>query len=120
MLQLSGREEIRLRLDPPELGAVRVRLVEQDGAITVLLRAEQALSAELIRQALPQLREALENARVVVGDLGASLGDASEFGPGQSGDGAAQPERVSGQESAEDTEAPGASVQSDHLVDLAA
>lgn len=121
LLRLSGREEIRLRLDPPELGAVRVQLVERDGGISVLLRAEQALSADLIRQALPQLREALENAQVVVSDLGASLGETSDFAPGHSGDGQAE-EGPSGTDpgtSADEAEEAPLHA-SDHLVDVAA
>ncbi len=79
LLRASGRQEIRLRLEPPDLGTVRVRVVEENGVLSVQLRAEQAAALEAIRQALPQLRQGLENAQVTLADLEAALDDEAAF-----------------------------------------
>ncbi len=55
-----GEREFRLRLNPPELGHLDVRVVESSDGVRVSLRVASSEAGELIQQYLPQLRAALE------------------------------------------------------------
>ena len=55
-----GARELRLRLQPPELGNLNVRVVETPRGVRVSVEASTAEVAELIQQQLPLLRAALE------------------------------------------------------------
>ncbi len=85
LLRLTGRDEIRLRLDPPDLGTVHVRVVEENGRLAVHLRAEHAGTADLLQQLLPQLRQQLQTAALSLESLESSLGNGFGFAPGHSG-----------------------------------
>lgn len=50
---------VEIHLDPPELGKLHVRLTVEHGELAMHLRAESAEAMSLIRDNLPQLREAL-------------------------------------------------------------
>lgn len=74
VIHREGRHQISLRLDPPELGALRIDAVLHNRELTLHIRAELAPAREALEQALPWLRESLaaqgiEAARVTV-DLG--------------------------------------------------
>ena len=56
---VDGRE-LRMRLSPPELGQLEVRVVETSDGVRVSLVASTREAAELIQQQLPFLRSALE------------------------------------------------------------
>ncbi|MEX2446439.1 MAG: flagellar hook-length control protein FliK [Dehalococcoidia bacterium] len=57
---LRGDHEVRLVLNPPELGRVEVRIVETAGGLRVLMQAEHAGARDLIERQLPMLHQALE------------------------------------------------------------
>lgn len=57
---LLGDQEVRLLLNPPELGHLDVRIVESPQGLRVVLEASMAEARELIEQQLPALRTALE------------------------------------------------------------
>ena len=57
---LLGDQEVRLLLNPPELGHLDIRIVESPGGLRVVLEATTAEARELIEQQLPMLRSALE------------------------------------------------------------
>jgi flagellar hook-length control protein FliK len=57
---LLGDQEVRLLLNPPELGHLDVRVVESPQGLRVVLEATSAEARELIEQQLPALRTALE------------------------------------------------------------
>jgi len=57
---LRGEHEVRLVLNPPELGRVEIRIVQGADGISVHMRAEQAGARDLIQQQLPVLHQALE------------------------------------------------------------
>jgi flagellar hook-length control protein FliK len=56
----EGRSEIRIRLEPPELGQVRVHIVTENGSVTVRMMAEVPAVRDAIENGLNQLREGLE------------------------------------------------------------
>ncbi len=51
--------EIRLRLRPPELGAVQLRMKMEDGALLAHIETETAQAQSLLTEHLPELRERL-------------------------------------------------------------
>jgi flagellar hook-length control protein FliK len=57
---LRGDHEVRLVLNPPDLGTVDVRIVEVDGDLRIRLEATLSGTRDVIEQQLPGLRAALE------------------------------------------------------------
>jgi flagellar hook-length control protein FliK len=51
--------EVRLRLSPPELGSLRLRVQVQDGALVARLEAETSAARTALIDNLPALRERL-------------------------------------------------------------
>lgn len=61
----DGREHMRVRLDPKELGQLDVRLsFEKDGALRAIITASNSASNDLLRQELPTLVRSLSDAGV--------------------------------------------------------
>jgi len=56
---LRGEHEVRLVLNPPELGRVEITIVESSGGIRVQMLADQPGARELIERQLPLLQQAL-------------------------------------------------------------
>ena len=59
-----------IRLNPADLGPLRVQVSVDDGAVSVSFHAQHALTRDAIEQALPRLRDLL-------GDNGLALADAN-------------------------------------------
>jgi flagellar hook-length control protein FliK len=84
---LSGNHHFDIRLDPPELGRIEVRLkVDRDGRVTSHLIADRRDTFDLLRKDMPGLERALQDAGLkTAGDgLQFSLRDQSAGG-GQDG-----------------------------------
>lgn len=78
---IEGDTEVRLRLDPPELGTLDIRIERQDGAVRIRVEASQSAARELIERALPALQQALEARDVRVDRLevrGVAAGDVAD------------------------------------------
>lgn len=59
----AGKRSFDIRLDPPELGRVHVRLdVDRDGKVTSRLVVDRAETLDLLRRDAPQLERALQDA----------------------------------------------------------
>jgi flagellar hook-length control protein FliK len=58
---LVGDNELRLLLNPPELGHVNVRIIDSPNGLRVVMEAANAEAHELIERQLPTLRAALES-----------------------------------------------------------
>lgn len=56
---MRGEHEVRLVLNPPELGRVEIRIVESSGGIRVHMLADQPGARDLIERQLPMLQQAL-------------------------------------------------------------
>lgn len=64
-----GATELRVRLDPPELGEVRIRFIAEAGRVRARVRATDGATAELLRNRAGELREALRGAGIPLTDL---------------------------------------------------
>ena len=86
-----GAREFRVRLHPPELGQLNVRVVETADGVRVMVGASSREASDLIQQQLPLLRAALESRELRVGRLDvfrsdlSDTGDAGETGAGRRG-----------------------------------
>jgi flagellar hook-length control protein FliK len=80
----NGTYTLRLELKPPELGRVEMRVEMRDGVLHASIHAEQHNAAQVLRDALSDLRERLGSEGVHTGELTVSDGS---VGSRQSGSG---------------------------------
>ena len=73
-LRTPGRHEISVRLDPPELGGVRIDARLEGSRLHVQIRAEHAPTSEMLTDALPRIRETLAQQGFAPGDVSVHLG----------------------------------------------
>ena len=76
-------KQVQIRLDPPELGSVLVRLAEQGDQIRGFLEVSRDETRREIEQALPQVLKGLQEAGVQVRRLEVVVTDQSERGLGR-------------------------------------
>jgi flagellar hook-length control protein FliK len=69
-----GRHEISIRLDPPELGSLRIDARLEGSRVHVHIRAENAVTGDRLADALPRLRDALSQQGFTPGDVSVHLG----------------------------------------------
>jgi flagellar hook-length control protein FliK len=89
----AGSTQFDIRLDPPELGRIDVRLdVGSNGQVTTHVTADRADTLQLLQNQQPQLQQALEQAGLKTADNGLqfSLRDQSFAGQNGTGNGAGQ------------------------------
>ena len=66
-----GRSRFEIRLDPPELGRIDVRLdVDRQGQVTSHLIVEKSATLDLLRRDAQQLERALQDAGLKTSDNG--------------------------------------------------
>jgi flagellar hook-length control protein FliK len=65
----DGTYEIAVELQPAELGRVRVEVLVDHGRVSLTVHAQHATTSDVIREALPDLRAALEAAGLTAGDV---------------------------------------------------
>ncbi len=70
----DGGYQLRLELRPPELGRIDLRVEMRDGVMHASIHAEHAHTAELVRNALDDLRARLDAGGVRAGELTVSDG----------------------------------------------
>lgn len=67
----AGSNQFEIRLDPPELGRIDVRLgIDRDGQVTSHVTADRADTLALLQNQQPQLERALEQAGLKTADNG--------------------------------------------------
>lgn len=67
----GGKNRFEIRLDPPELGRIDVRLeIDGDGRVTSHLRVERPETLDLLRRDAPALERALQQAGLKTSDNG--------------------------------------------------
>jgi hypothetical protein len=70
----GDRREIFLRLDPPDLGVVRIEARLDGTRLSVQIHTEQASTRELLAEAIPRLRESLSQQGFVPDQISVHLG----------------------------------------------
>ena len=104
-----GSWEVAFALDPPELGRVEVSLQMRAGELEARFTAHHGLTRELLQEALPRLRDGLQQAGMDVAQLQVGLGlQARSGGNPTPGWTSAAPEGADAQAQAAAVEPPGA------------
>ena len=89
----GASQTAELRLDPPELGPLRISINIQDKVANAIFISPHASVRQTVENALPQLQQLLAQS-------GLSLGQASVSDHGQAGQGFGDPSEANGQRSA--------------------
>jgi len=76
----DGRSELTLRLDPPSLGTVHMRVVAQGSAMTAHLEASLEASRDLINANLPVLKDALAGMGIDISHFSVTVGGGERDG----------------------------------------
>lgn len=76
-------KQIQIRLDPPELGTVTVRIAEQGDQIQGILQVSRDDTRREIEQALPQVLKGLQDAGIQVRRLEVVVSDQPDRGSGR-------------------------------------
>ncbi|MBN2654442.1 MAG: flagellar hook-length control protein FliK [Nitrospirae bacterium] len=71
----SGQQRLILRIDPPELGSIQIKLVMENGVIRADFRFDNQAAKESFALALPQIKTSLEDAGIRTGEFFADLKD---------------------------------------------
>ncbi len=88
LIRRDGRHELSLRLEPPDLGAVRIEATLDGRHLTLDIRADQEPARLILERSLPQLRESLAQHGLSADRLTVQLGlDSSGRGSTNGGDG---------------------------------
>ncbi|MBI3817982.1 MAG: flagellar hook-length control protein FliK [Planctomycetes bacterium] len=72
----AGASELRLRLDPPGLGELRIRFVYEAGKVRARVRTELESTASLVRERSDELRASMREAGIHITDLDIGAGNA--------------------------------------------
>ncbi|BDY04032.1 flagellar hook-length control protein FliK [Ferrimonas sp. YFM] len=87
MMMINSRtNQAEIRLDPPELGALQIKIQMNGDQAQVQLHTQQAQTREMVEQALPRLREMLAQQGITLADTQVSHGGSGQAGA-QEGDG---------------------------------
>ncbi len=65
----SGQNSLTIRLEPPELGTLKIKLVLADGMVRADVRVENAAVKDMMNLAAPQIRNSLESAGIKVSEF---------------------------------------------------
>ena len=76
--RLGDNTTLSIRLDPPELGTLRVSVTSQSGVLTTQLESSNAVVRGILETHLPALKEALSSAGVEISEFSVSSG--TDFG----------------------------------------
>ena len=69
----GGRSEIKIQLNPPELGIIKLEFAVEDDNLETKITVERSAVKDVIEKDIPRLRELLSNADIDVGKLDVSL-----------------------------------------------
>jgi len=84
ILLSGGREEAYLRLEPKELGTLRIKIVMEDGMISARLEANNHMVKSVLEANLANLKQSLEDKGFNIKDFQVSVGE--HFNKGNRGE----------------------------------
>lgn len=84
ILLSGGREEAYLRLEPKELGTLRIKIVMEDGMISARLEANNHMVKSILEANLANLKQSLEGKGFNIKDFQVSVGE--HFNKGNRGE----------------------------------
>jgi len=69
----GGRSEVKIQLNPPELGIIKLEFAVEDDNLEAKITVERSAVKDVIEKDIPRLRELLSNSDIDVGKLDVSL-----------------------------------------------
>lgn len=77
-----GKREVRIRLDPPELGTIDVKIAVDGTDVRLTVRTEHAEASQLVQQSLHDLRARLNQSGLTLADadIDVDLGSSGQHG----------------------------------------
>jgi|AntRauTorcE11897_2_1112592.scaffolds.fasta_scaffold01021_15 flagellar hook-length control protein FliK len=86
-MQARGMQIAEMRLDPPDLGNLRVQIKMQGDQASVIFQSPNAQARDLLENALPRLKEMLEEQGLNLADASVSEESYSQEGDQEQGEG---------------------------------
>ena len=80
LLTSEHRSEVRMRLDPPHLGKMTMRLVMQENRLEARMVVETAEARLMLEETMPQLRQSLQDQGVDVHTIDVQVRDQNQSG----------------------------------------
>lgn len=65
----AGTRNLIVKLDPPDLGSIQIKLRIENGVLTADIRVESSAVKEMLSLAVPQIRSSLEDSGIRVGEM---------------------------------------------------
>ncbi|MCC6347533.1 MAG: flagellar hook-length control protein FliK [Nitrospirales bacterium] len=65
----TGTRNLIVKLDPPDLGSIQIKLRMENGVLTADIRVESSAVKDMFSLAVPQIRASLEDSGIRVGDM---------------------------------------------------
>lgn len=88
LMNAKNMQVAEMRLDPPNLGSVRIQIRMQGDQASIIFQAPNAHARELLEQSLPKLREMMESEGLMLAD--AQVSEESFSGQGKEQDSSPQ------------------------------
>lgn len=76
----SGRHEIRLHLSPEDLGGISIKIVSQDGALSMQITADNAKTGQLISSGMHELSQSMQSQGLSMGKTEVIYSQGDSFG----------------------------------------
>lgn len=78
-----GTQQIIIRLNPPDLGRVTIRFIEQRDGITGMLQVDKPQTRQEIQQALPEIVQNLQHSNVQIKKIEVVLNNQQQYTAGE-------------------------------------
>ncbi|MGO9016518.1 MAG: flagellar hook-length control protein FliK [Dissulfurispiraceae bacterium] len=89
----SGGKSLVIKLSPPEMGTIEIRLKVENGVLTADFKVDSSAVKDLFSVAMPQIKNSIESAGVKTGNFFADLKDDRSTGGGRQQDANQQQQR---------------------------
>ena len=78
LTQADGTSRIQLQLEPQELGKLTLRLVSQNGQVSLKIFAQSSMTKELVEQNILNLKQNFENQGIKCAEIEVSIGNGGD------------------------------------------
>nr|WP_301288345.1 flagellar hook-length control protein FliK [Natronospira proteinivora] len=86
MMKGQGIDRAEIKLNPPHLGPLEIRVAVTQEQTSLLMSSQHALTRDALEQALPRLREMLQDKGLEMGDAEVSDGREEQLAQEEKGD----------------------------------
>lgn len=76
----SGHSEIRLHLSPEDLGGINIKIVSQNGSLTLQITADNSSTGQLLQSSMHELTQSMQNQGLTLGKAEVTYSSDNGFG----------------------------------------